>query len=152
MPMHDPAENSRPDAEATHPGADATPAGAAPDLTQAEHGVAAWFGRLERVEAPEGLRTRVLAAATVPAGRLLRFPMGRWGVASAALLLLALGAAITIEMTDPVMPVRSDPHVAKRAAADLKIAEDDTLALYHGVETFDEVGLAPGELIADWGR
>jgi len=26
------------------------------------------------------------------------------------------------------------------------------MALFHDVETFDDVGLAPGRLIADWGR
>lgn len=134
------------------------------DLTGEEQAVAAWFARLERAEAPAGLRSRILAAArasteTVPSeasrpgrGRLLAFPFGRWGVASAAALLLALGAAVAVELSDPGVPSRMDPHDAARAAADLAISEDESLALYHGVEMFDEVGLAPGELIADWGR
>ena len=134
----------------------------APDLQGSEEGVAAWFGQLERVEAPEGLRSRVLACAasdagSAPAGRLLRFPLGRfpmgkWGVASAAVLLLALGAAIAIELGNPIPEPGMDAHAAAQAAIDLRISEDDSLALYHGVETFDEVGMAPGELIADWGR
>ncbi|MDF1701281.1 MAG: hypothetical protein P1V36_09010 [Planctomycetota bacterium] len=126
------------------------------DLEPQEAEVGAWFARLDRVDAPEGLRHRVLAegasAPTPPAGRLLRFPLGAWGLASAALLLLALGAAIAVELSDPVPAAPVDSHAAARAAADLAISEDDTLALYHGVETFDEVGMAPGELIADWGR
>ena len=129
------------------------PADLPSDLSDGEADVAAWFGRLERVEAPEGLRTRVLEkAAAKPAGRLLQFPLGRWGVASAALLLVALGAAVAIELTDPIQAPAAADGSAFKARATVDITEDDSLALYHSVETFDEVGLAPGELIADWGR
>ena len=124
----------------------------APDLQGDEADLAAWFSHLARVDAPEGLRARVLAAKPAPAGRLLHFPLGAWGLASAAVLLLALGAAVFIELTEPVAEPGMHPQDAARAAADLAISEDDTLALYHGVEVFDEVGMAPGELIADWGR
>lgn len=136
----------------------------AADLTEDELGVAAWFEHLARVDAPEGLKARILGGRAVEratpakAGRVLAFPLGRWGVASAALLLLALGAAVAVELIDPVDPAQPavDAHAAAQARADeaLKqtIHEDENLALYHGVETFDEVGLAPGELIADWGR
>ncbi|MDA1193654.1 MAG: hypothetical protein O2894_00560 [Planctomycetota bacterium] len=80
-------------------------------------------------------------------------PFGAWGLASAAALLLALGAAVTLELTETPgsasAPISAD---LRPLAGDYSITEDATLALYHGVETFDEVGLAPGELIADWGR
>ncbi len=127
------------------------------DISDAEADVSAWFGHLERVEAPAGLRRRVLdagasEAAPAGAGKLLRFPLGAWGIASAALVLLALGAAFTVELLDPVAaPV---PAAAERPADGglLPVREDESLALYHGVEVFDEVGLAPGDVIADWSR
>ncbi len=127
------------------------------DLGAEEAGVAQWFAQLERVEAPAGLRMRILEAHAAgahkqPAGRLLRVPFGGWGLASAALLLLALGAAAVLELSDPVAPVPPAGAKAARAADDLLISEDATLALFHGVEMFDEVGMAPGDVIADWGR
>ena len=159
VPVMDPKPSATPDADR------------ASDLAEGELGVAAWFDHLARVDAPEGLRSRILAASAAsvpPAGRLLRLPLGRvpfgaWGLASAALLLLALGAAVAVELFDPVQAPAApvDARAEARAAADRALAQrirnpaaqqDDNLALYHGVETFDEVGLAPGELIADWGR
>ena len=140
----------------------------ASDLTPGEDGVAAWFQGLPRPEAPAALRRQILersAAARVSAaegairegagaGRLLRmFPLGAWGVATAALVLVALGAAVAVEVLDPVTPAPT-PHArqAVSPASSLVLVEDPTMALFHDLATFDEVGRAPGELIADWQR
>ena len=82
------------------------------------------------------------------------FPLGGWGVASAAVLLLALGIATAVELgTDS--PVLSDTsHAASDliASDSMVVTDDPTLAQFHELEVFDQVGLAPGELIADWSR
>jgi hypothetical protein len=137
----------------------------ATDADPGEAGLAGWFRHLPRVDAPTGLRDRVLGAVgpTAPARgrgdlRLLSpraWPFGAWGMASAALLLLSLGAAVVVELSAP-LPAPAAAPVAPAAApgrsAHLRVTEDSTLTLFHDVETFDEVGLAPGDLIADWGR
>jgi hypothetical protein len=127
----------------------------AADLAPEEEGVAAWFRALERVDPPASLRHRVLAASArrpSRSGTLLRaFPLGAWGLATAATLLLAVGAIVAVELTTPA-PELPGPRRAAGPAVSLIVESDPTLALFHGLETFDEVGLAPGELIADWGR
>ena len=136
------------------------PSGSAPDLTASEADLAVWFSGLERLEAPGYLRTRIVAsveagqeADRAPAGRLVRmFPLGAWGLATAALLLLAIGTVATVELgTDLAEPAAVGTRTAGPGAP-LVIVEDPTLAIFHEIETFDEVGLAPDELIADWQR
>lgn len=146
-----------------HPSGDA-PRRQARDLAIGERGVAAWVHSLERHDAPAELRAQILegghdleeAGAGRPAGRLLQlFPLGGWGLASAALLLFALGTATWVEISDAqaVPPASAQGGaVAADAAAPVSIIEDPSMALFHDVEIFDEVGLARGELIADWGR
>ena len=115
-----------------------------------------WFAHLERHDAPVALRGRVLAAARgqAPLTLLQRVPLGAWGLASAALLLLALGTAVGIELATPALP--GAPALAapgnRDVAGQVRIREDATLTLFHDVESFDDVGLAAGELLADWGR
>jgi hypothetical protein len=139
----------------------------APDLALDERAVAGWFAAVGRPDAPAALRARVLAPPSVPtAGRLLhlpslvlgralgrRGPLGRWGMATAALVLVALGAALAIETLDPVQP-GPDPatRIQGRSGRSLVIVEDPTMALFHDLATFDEVGRASDELIADWQR
>jgi hypothetical protein len=124
------------------------------DIEDGERDVAAWFAWLERAPAPRGLRA-LLATAPHAAARAAwtgRFPLGAWGLASAALLLLALGVGTTIELAMPPSPRPGTAAASTDAMTRVVIVEDPTMALFHDVETFDEVGLAPGELIADWGR
>lgn len=146
----------------------------APDLDASEASVAAWFSALDRPEAPAALRAAVLASvpgadsggvpARRPVGRLVRmfspsvfsparFPLGGWGLATAALLLVAFGAVAWVEATDtmPGVPGQDGPS-ATQPVDSLVIVEDPTMPLFHDLETFDEVGLAPDELIADWSR
>jgi len=82
------------------------------------------------------------------------WPLGAWGLASAALVLVALGAAIWVEMSDGAVRSPAAPTVATGTGASpsIRIVEDPSMALFHDVETFDEVGLLRGEVIADWGR
>jgi len=79
--------------------------------------------------------------------------MGGWGLATAALLLLALGAVAWVEATDTTsgLPGQDAPSAMQPIDA-LVIVEDPTMPLFHELETFDEVGLGPDELIADWSR
>lgn len=121
------------------------------DLQPFEEGVAGSFDALERHDAPPAVRRALTAARPIPAGHLLRVPLGAWGLASAALLLLALGGAIYVELSDPIGAAASG-GTATTGVEDLTIVEDSRMALFHDVETFDDVGLAPGRLIADWGR
>lgn len=126
----------------------------APDLDPSEEAVAARFAALTRHQAPTAVRSALHAqresAARRP-GHLLRFPLGAWGVASAALLLLALGGAAYVEISNPVT-ISAPLTSSDDGVADLTIVEDGRLAMFHAVETFDDVGLPPGRLIADWGR
>jgi len=88
-----------------------------------------------------------------PRPRFWRVPLGAWGAASAALLLLALGIATAIELSHPVVVRGPANRPAASAEMDaMTIVDDSRLALFHDVETFDDVGMAPGRLIADWGR
>ena len=142
----------------------------ASDLDVSEASVAAWFAVLERPEAPAALRAAVLTStpgkgpARRPAGRLVRmfspsvlsparFPLGGWGLATAALLLLTFGAVAWVEATDtlPGLPDQDAPSATQPVDA-LVIVEDPTMPLFHDLETFDEVGLGPDEMIADWSR
>ncbi len=127
------------------------------DLEPHEMGVAAWFEKLERPDAPLGVLSSI-RSRTAPnrleasRGGLLRLiPLGAWGVASAALLFLALGAAAYVELSDPVA-TPAPISAAASSMEDLTIVDDSRMTLFHEVETFDDVGLAHGHLIADWGR
>ena len=141
------------------------------DLQAEEHGVATWCRTFARPDAPPALRRAVLADAALsepalsepaPAGRLLSmFPLGGWGLASAALLLVALGTATLVELRDggrqagsPLDGLAASDGSALHEASPqaVRIVEDPSMALFHDVETFDEVGLVRGEVIADWGR
>ena len=123
------------------------------DLTPQEMGVSAWFDTLERRDAPAALRARVLDGPK-PQGKLLRmFPMGAWGVATAALVLVALGAAVSVELLDPVEPTQA-PTAQRPAqpARSMTLVEDPTMALFHDLATFEDVGKKPDSIIADWQR
>ena len=106
----------------------------------------------------EAVRRAARNRGAAPAGRRLRlshgtrqFPLGGWGLASAAVLLVALGLGTFVELTDPV--AAAAPQAAAGAGvSELTIVEDGRMALFHAVETFDDVGLSPGRPIADWGR
>ncbi len=125
------------------------------DLEPHELGLARRFEALTRHDAPGAVRDALRAEPSREAaqrGRVLRLvPLGGWGLASAALLLLAIGAAAFVELTDPITPA-TQVAAGEGEVQDLTIVEDARLALFHAVETFDDVGLAPGSLIADWGR
>ena len=132
------------------------------DLESTEASVALWFKSLERRTPDASLRESVLTGepgvrqpgVRQPAGRLLRmFPLGAWGVATAALLLVALGAGLAVETFDPVSPAPApSAERAGRPAKSMVIVEDPTMALFHDLATFDEVGRDQDELIADWQR
>lgn len=134
------------------------------DLRSDEAGVAGWFRLLKRHETPVGVRREALAAeafggataAGRPSGRLLQlFPLGGWGLATAALLLLALGTATAVELSDgpqAAPTVAPSSGLVETAGAHVQIVEDPSMALFHDVETFDDLGLARGEVIAEWGR
>lgn len=125
------------------------------DLEPHEMGVAAWFEKLERPDAPLGVLSSIRSGMVRPeatrGGVLRLIPLGAWGLASAALLFVALGTAAYVELSDPV----SAPAPISATASsmeDLTIVDDSRMTLFHEVETFDDVGLAHGHLIADWGR
>ncbi len=126
----------------------------APDLEPDEQGVADWFQSLDRHDAPSGMRARVLEPRSQPAGRLLRMvPFGAWGIASAALVLVAVGAAVTVELTNPVTaPVHAYETGTTLERDSLIVRTDPAMGDYHKFEIFDEVGLPTGEVIAGWGR
>lgn len=136
------------------------------DLEPFEEAVAARFAKLTRHDAPpvvhEGVHEAVRMAArsrgAAPARRRLQlsvvarqFPLGGWGLASAAVLLVALGLGTFVELTDPVA-APAPQAAAGGGVSNLTIVEDGRMALFHAVETFDDVGLSPGRPIADWGR
>ena len=122
----------------------------APDLGEFEEALASRFGELARHAAPSAVRQALVCNRPVRGPRVLRFvPLGAWGLASAALVLLALGAAVFIEVSTPMA---RDASAVFSPIGHLTIVEDSRLALFHKVETFDDVGLAPGRVLADWGR
>jgi len=127
------------------------------DLEPFEEALAERFTGLVRHPAPPALRRAVFdgvgaaceSGTAARGGWLLRHvPLGAWGLASAALLLLALGTAVFVEWNAPI-PTHGSNDASIR---NLTIVEDSRLALFHAVETFDDVGLARGHVIADWGR
>jgi len=86
------------------------------DLETSESAVAAAFGALPRPDAPEAVwQTIERAVGRQAVGGIARaerrpawspfrhVPFGRWGVASAALLLFALGVATAVELSHPVV-------------------------------------------------
>ena len=130
------------------------------DLASEEQAVSDWFQNLDRSDAPSALRAAVLESRPAahprrrkPAGRLLQMvPFGGWGIASAALVLAALGAAVTVELTTPVEPPVLTYEAAGNLGESLIVRTDPAMSLYHGLEIFDGVGLPQGEVIAGWGR
>lgn len=129
------------------------------DLDPAEQVVADWFSTLDRNDAPDGLRRAVVAGAggkaARPAGRLLRMvPFGAWGIASAALVLLAVGAAVTVELATPAAAPAGYEGTTWVERHSPIVRNDPAMSLFHGrYEIFDEIGLPQGEVIAaGWGR
>lgn len=115
-----------------------------------------WFASLPREEAPAHLRRQVLDAARASWDRRPSFAPHRFTrlfmhprrlAAVAAALLVALGATwwvLDTRAADRSRDARTTPIVV----------EDPNLGLFHGIETFDQVGVLAdgGGLIADWGR
>jgi hypothetical protein len=131
------------------------------DLEPSEEAVAARFAGLTRHDAPYAVRDAVREAVQMAraGGRLQssplgarQFPLGGWGLASAAVLLVALGLGTFIELTDPAATAPLPQAADGAGVSNLTIVEDARMALFHAVETFDDVGLSPGRPIADWGR
>ncbi len=74
-------------------------------------------------------------------------------LAVAAALLLAIGGTVWVSQGDGFFG--SNPNADREGAwarGRAVLVEDASLSLYHGMETFDRVGIEPGDLIADWSR
>lgn len=137
------------------------------DLEDHEQGLMTWFSALGRHDAPSELRRAILARPPeVKTGEtvgprawrqwLARGPaiLGRArGFTVAAALVLAVGSGLWIWQGAGLLARRpalegEAPSARGRAV----LVEDPSLSLYHGMETFDRVGIEPGDLIADWSR
>ncbi|MGE0192355.1 MAG: hypothetical protein AB7T63_09980 [Planctomycetota bacterium] len=124
------------------------------------------LGALPREDARPVVRARLLASTLPPAraGWLERAHRAveqsfahraAWGAAACALLAVGVGAGLRLGGDDRLDAPPAQPVVAQEAAASdgrIVILDDPRMGLMHGLETFDRIGVADADLLADWGR
>lgn len=122
-------------------------AGAPHDLADGEAAVSELLGRAERVTPSAGLRNRCLApgagSAWAPADGYARPVLTGWvrPVCSyAAAALLGLGLTL-VGGSDAPRDERAHPDSLAYAATTLRVVDDPSVPLFHGVETFQELAL-----------
>lgn len=135
------------------------------DLDPSEEDVAAWFACLGRPAAPPAVRARLLEAlaeGSAPWAPEAAARPGPWNLLpgrglrpawlAAAAVLVALGAGLWVGLREAGLGAGPKAGERPPLARSAVLVEDSSLSLFHGLETFDRVGVGPGELIADWSR
>jgi len=124
----------------------------APDLTPSEQALADRFSALARAPLSEELRARCLADLSEVGLEPAPTSHPRWVpsllttfLAAAAALLLAFGVAALTSSSGDAGDGRG-PSLAKGSFASLRVVDDPSVPLFHGLETFDQLAGSKGAM------